>query len=109
MDEAEQLCDRLVVVDSGRIIAEGVPRELIHRYCGRDVLELRMAGADARVLRYYANRVEVRPDRALLFVDDAEATLHMLTRNGIRPQSVLTRRATLEDVFLRLTGRELVE
>ncbi len=112
MDEAEQLCDRLVIMDAGRIIAEGTPAGLIRQYCGRDVLELRMPGgrpAEFRRLAPYANRIEVRPDRALLYVDDVDAAQHAVTRAGLRSASVLTRRATLEDVFLRLTGRELIE
>lgn len=110
MDEAEQLCDRLVMMDAGRIIAEGTPAELIRSFCGRDVLELR--GPDRTEIDLEAarpSRVEVRPDRVLLYVEDADAALRALHRAGVTSGPALTRRATLEDVFLRLTGRELIE
>lgn len=113
MDEAEQLCDRLVVMDGGRIAAEGSPAELIARYATREVVELRFApgaqhGAEAAAAAL-VERVEVLPDRLLLYTDDGDATLAAVTAAGITPVSSLVRRATLEDVFLRLTGRSLVE
>jgi lipooligosaccharide transport system ATP-binding protein len=113
MDEAEQLCDRLVVMDKAKIVAEGSPRELIDRYSTRDVLELRFsdavrAGLDGR-LTELADRVEELPDRHLLYTDDGEAALEGLHQRGIAIDSALVRRATLEDVFLRLTGRSLIE
>jgi lipooligosaccharide transport system ATP-binding protein len=113
MDEAEQLCDRLVVMDGGRIVAEGSPRELVERYCSREVLELRLAVDDhaeqGESVAGLADRVEVLPDRLLLSTPDGEATLAAVTARGLRPISTLVRRATLEDVFLRLTGRSLVD
>ncbi|HJS72235.1 MAG TPA: ABC transporter ATP-binding protein [Acidimicrobiia bacterium] len=113
MDEAEQLCDRLVVMDQGKIAAEGSPRELIQRYSPREVVELRFHGddKDAAVLQMdgLAQRSEVLADRVLLYTDDAEATQHGLHQKGIDPDQVLVRRSTLEDVFLRLTGRGLVD
>jgi lipooligosaccharide transport system ATP-binding protein len=110
MDEAEQLCDRLVVMDAGRIIAAGTPAELIAAYCGREVLEVRGAQrADVDPATVRAARIEVRPDRLLLHVDDADAALSALRAAGFPTGPALTRRATLEDVFLRLTGRELIE
>jgi lipooligosaccharide transport system ATP-binding protein len=113
MDEAEQLCDRLVVMDNGRIAAEGSPAELIRQYAPREVVELRFTdeAKDDAVLRIdgVAARSEVLADRVLLYTDDAEATQHGLTERGIHPEQVLVRRSTLEDVFLRLTGRSLID
>jgi lipooligosaccharide transport system ATP-binding protein len=113
MDEAEQLCDRLVVMDGGRIVAEGSPRALIHRHATREVLEVRF-GIDqqevmAEKVRDLAERVEVLADRVLLYVDDGEVAASSVHDRGLHPESLLVRRATLEDVFLRLTGRSLVD
>jgi len=113
MDEAEQLCDRLVVMDKAKIVAEGSPRELIERYSTREVLELRFPdevkpGLDGR-LDGLADRVEELPDRVLLYTADGERTLEAIHDRQIQIDSALVRRATLEDVFLRLTGRTLVE
>ena len=113
MDEAEQLCDRLVVMDQGKIAAEGSPRELIQHYAPREVVELRFNDGqkDHAVLKMegLAQRSEVLADRVLLYTDDAEATQHGLHERGIDPEQVLVRRSTLEDVFLRLTGRGLID
>jgi lipooligosaccharide transport system ATP-binding protein len=111
MDEAEQLCDRLVVMDGGRIVAEGSPAELISRYSTREVLELRFPTGDTteHPLDGLADRVEVLPDRILLYARDGEAVLAAAHARGVRPVSSLVRRSTLEDVFLRLTGRTLVD
>jgi lipooligosaccharide transport system ATP-binding protein len=139
MDEAEQLCDRLVVMDKARIVAEGSPRQLIEQYVTREVLELRFndedgevpagaenghagaasdgrdgpdGGRDSDVLAYLeglADRVEALPDRMLVYTADGDATAAAAYERGLRPASVLVRRATLEDVFLRLTGRSLVD
>lgn len=113
MDEAEQLCDRLVVMDGGRFAAEGSPRELIERYSTREVVELRFAPGDneamAEKVAGLADRVEVLADRLLLYTDDGDATATGVTGRGLAPVSVLVRRSTLEDVFLRLTGRTLVD
>ncbi|SFB27166.1 lipooligosaccharide transport system ATP-binding protein [Amycolatopsis marina] len=113
MDEAEQLCDRLVVMDGGRIAAEGSPSELIRRYSTREVLELRFApGEQAGVadsVRNLADRIEVLPDRILLYTAEGESALEQVHARGLRPVSSLVRRSTLEDVFLKLTGRTLVE
>ena len=113
MDEAEQLCDRLVVMDQGRIVAEGAPRDLIGLHATREVLELRfgLGEQDSAVARIdgLVPRVEVLPDRLLLYSDDAEATSGEVHRLGLAPVSVVVRRSTLEDVFLRLTGRQLVD
>jgi lipooligosaccharide transport system ATP-binding protein len=113
MDEAEQLCDRLVVMDRARIVASGSPRELIQRYSSREVVELRFEGTepaspDGR-FQAVAERVEVLPDRVLLYTDDGEAAISRLADRGVRPASTLVRRSSLEDVFLRLTGRSLVD
>ena len=113
MDEAEQLCDRLVVMDGGRIVAQGGPRELIERYSTREVLELRFPGDDqapyAEKLGGIGDRVEVLPDRILLYTADGDDALVDVTGRGLHPSSVLVRRSSLEDVFLHLTGRTLVE
>jgi lipooligosaccharide transport system ATP-binding protein len=113
MDEAEQLCDRLVVMDQGKIAAEGSPRELIQAYSTREVVELRFGeeDKDQAVLKLdgLAKRSEVLADRVLLYTDDAEGTQQGLHERGIDPEQVLVRRSTLEDVFLRLTGRGLVD
>ncbi|GAA2994845.1 ABC transporter ATP-binding protein [Actinokineospora diospyrosa] len=111
MDEAEQLCDRLVVMDGGKIVAEGSPAELIAKYCSREVLELRFTTdkPDAAATEGLADRVEVLPDRLLLYTTDGEASLAAAHQRGIAPLSSLVRRGTLEDVFLHLTGRTLVD
>jgi lipooligosaccharide transport system ATP-binding protein len=113
MDEAEQLCDRLVVMDHGSIVAEGPPRELIAHHSTREVVELRFdADPDAELdvrLANFAQRIEVLPDRVLLYVDEGDDTLRDLHASGITPSSALVRRSSLEDVFLRLTGRTLVD
>ena len=113
MDEAEQLCDRLVVMDAGRIAAEGSPRELITRYSTREVLELRFgAGQNAEhesSLTGIGERLEVLADRVLVYADDGEAALREVHNRGLQPESYLVRRSSLEDVFLRLTGRSLEE
>ena len=113
MDEAEQLCDRLVVVDKGAIMAEGTPAELIRRYSSREVLEVRF-GSDrnsevAERLTGVGDRMEVLPDRVLVYSDNGEAELVRITDAGFRPITSLVRRSSLEDVFLRLTGRSLIE
>jgi lipooligosaccharide transport system ATP-binding protein len=113
MDEAEQLCDRLVVVDKGTIMAEGPPAELIRRYSSREVLEVRF-GSDrnsevAERLVGIGDRMEVLPDRILVYSSDGEAELVKITDAGLHPITSLVRRSSLEDVFLRLTGRSLIE
>jgi len=113
MDEAEQLCDRLVVMDKAKIVAEGSPRELIERYSTREVTEMRFDPAvqdslDGE-LDGLAERIEKLPDRVLLYTDNGEAAVAAAHDRGLRPDTVLVRRSTLEDVFLRLTGRSLVE
>src|SRR5207302_7825335 len=115
MDEAEQLCDRLVVMDKARIVAEGSPAELIRRYSTREVLELRFPIGSPQPditegdLGGLAERVETLPDRALVYTADGEVAAKALERSGLRPVTTLVRRSTLEDVFLRLTGRSLIE
>ena len=113
MDEAEQLCDRLVVVDHGVIMAEGSPADLIRRYSSREVLEVRFgsshnAGVAAQIAGF-GDRVEVLPDRILVYSDNGEAQLERMTVAGLHPITSLVRRSSLEDVFLRLTGRALIE
>ena len=113
MDEAEQLCDRLVVMDSGRIVAMGSPRSLIEEHSTREVLELRFSpngdGAQHNDVTGIGDRVEVLPDRTLVYADDGEAALSAVHDRGARPVSSLVRRSSLEDVFLHLTGRTLVD
>jgi lipooligosaccharide transport system ATP-binding protein len=112
MDEAEQLCDRLVIMHQGRIAEEGSPQELIRRLSTREVVELRFPGEapaiEPEVFDGQVARVEVLPDRILLYTDDGDA-LVPVAHERLEPQSVLVRRSTLEDVFLRLTGRTLIE
>ena len=113
MDEAEQLCDRLVVMDGGRIVAEGTPADLIREHSTREVVELRFPPGDAEVdldaVDGVAARIERLPDRVLVYTDDSDAALARVATAGLRPAAVLTRRSTLEDVFLRLTGRQLID
>jgi lipooligosaccharide transport system ATP-binding protein len=113
MDEAEQLCDRLVVVDKGTIMAEGSPAALIREYSTREVVEVRFGSernADvARQIDGIGTRVEVLPDRILIYSDNGEAELAEIIRRGLNPITSLVRRSSLEDVFLRLTGRSLIE
>jgi lipooligosaccharide transport system ATP-binding protein len=113
MDEAEQLCDRLVVMDRGRIAAEGSPRALIEEHATREVVEARPVpgGHDALVslVAPLADRLEILPDRVLAYVDDGDATVEAIAGSGVETAGLLVRRATLEDVFLHLTGRTLVD
>lgn len=113
MDEAEQLCDRIVVVDKGTIMAEGSPADLIRTYSTREVLELRF-GSDnnatvAKQMVGIGDRVEVLPDRILIYSNDGDADLDYIQAKGFTPITSLVRRSSLEDVFLRLTGRSLIE
>jgi lipooligosaccharide transport system ATP-binding protein len=113
MDEAEQLCDHLVVMDKAKIVAEGSPRQLIDQHSAKEVLELRFADAvrdslDGK-LDGLADRIETLPDRLLLYTADGERTLEQVNQRQIPVESALVRRSSLEDVFLRLTGRSLVE
>ena len=113
MDEAEQLCDRLVVMDGGLIVAEGSPLELIARHSTREVAELRFGPGEhhavADRVADLAERVEVLPDRLLLYTYDGETAALRVRERGLEPSTVLVRRSSLEDVFLRLTGRTLVD
>jgi lipooligosaccharide transport system ATP-binding protein len=113
MDEAEQLCDRLVVIDKGRIMAEGAPAALIREHSSREVLEVRFGSernaTAAADLAGIGDRLEVLPDRVLVYANDGEAALAEVTRRGLEPITSLVRRSSLEDVFLRLTGRSLIE
>ncbi len=113
MDEAEQLCDRLVVMDKGKIMAEGSPAQLIKDYSTKEVLEIRFGSernsAMADQLRGMCDRIEELPDRILLYSEDGEALLEKIYGAGLHPKTSLVRRSSLEDVFLRLTGRTLVD
>ncbi|WP_282769967.1 MULTISPECIES: ABC transporter ATP-binding protein [Saccharomonospora] len=113
MDEAEQLCDRLVVIDGGRIVAEGSPADLIARYSTREVLELRLPTAEREravaAVSDVGKRIEILPDRLLVYTDSGESALEQVRAHGVQLFSSLVRRSTLEDVFLRLTGRSLTE
>ena len=113
MDEAEQLCDRLIVMDKGNIMAEGSPASLIKDYSTKEVLEVRF-GSDrnqevANKLRSMCERTEELPDRILMYSDDGEALLEQIYSAELHPKTSLVRRSSLEDVFLRLTGRTLIE
>jgi lipooligosaccharide transport system ATP-binding protein len=113
MDEAEQLCDRLIVMDKGKIMAEDSPAQLIKTYSTKEVLEVRFGSERnqemVEILRPLADRIEVLPDRILLYAEDGEQLLEQIAAKGIHPNTSLVRRSSLEDVFLRLTGRTLVE
>ena len=113
MDEAEQLCDRLVVMDHGRIVAEGSPRSLIQTHSTREVLELRLPVDDhlhaADLVEGIGERVEALPDRLLVYTDHGDGTLEAVHARGLQPVSSIVRRSSLEDVFLHLTGRTLVD
>ena len=113
MDEAEQLCDRLVVMDKGSIMAEGSPATLIKKYSSKEVLEVRF-GSDrnkevAPQLSQMCERMETLPDRILMYTEDGEQLLEKIAAAKMHPTTSLVRRASLEDVFLRLTGRTLIE
>jgi lipooligosaccharide transport system ATP-binding protein len=110
MDEAEQLCDRLVVMDRAKIVAEGSPRELIERYVEREVVELRLGDRNGGPsLDGLADHIEVLQDRVVIGTDDGDAVVDQVHARGLAPETVLVRRSTLEDVFLRLTGRSLID
>lgn len=113
MDEAEQLCDRLIVMDKGSIMAEDSPAGLIKKFSTKEVLEVRFGSdrnaAVAPELSQMVERTEVLPDRILMYADDGEDLLHQLNQKGLHPLTSLVRRSSLEDVFLRLTGRTLIE
>jgi len=117
MDEAEQLCDRLVVMDKGLIVAEGSPLSLIREHSTREVAELRFGVASegnshevlAEKIADLGHRIEVLPDRLLVYSDDGEEVVAKVHERGLEPVAVLVRRSTLVDVFLRLTGRTLVD
>jgi lipooligosaccharide transport system ATP-binding protein len=113
MDEAEQLSDRIIVVDKGEIMAEGSPAQLIRQYSSKEVLEVRY-GSDnnafvAKSIADVGERMEILPDRILIYSDNGERDLAEITKRGHHPTTSLVRRSSLEDVFLRLTGRTLVE
>jgi len=113
MDEAEQLCDRLIVMDKGKIMAEGSPASLIKDFSTKEVLEVRF-GSDrnqevADKLRSMCERIEELPDRVLMYTEDGESLLEKIYSSGLHPKTSLVRRSSLEDVFLRLTGRTLIE
>jgi lipooligosaccharide transport system ATP-binding protein len=112
MDEAEQLCDRLVIMDNAQIVAEGSPRQLIADNVTREVVEVRLGldadtASEAAALKQYGDRIEALADRVLVYTDDGDATAGAVTNDGFAAVSVLVRRASLEDVFLILTGRTL--
>ena len=113
MDEAEQLCERLIVIDRGKIMAEGSPSDLIKRYSSKEVLEVRFGSENneiiAEQLKGKCDRLEVLPDRILMYSEDAEQALEEIMRANMHPKTSLVRRSSLEDVFLRLTGRTLIE
>jgi len=113
MDEAEQLCDRLIVMDKGKIMAEGKPSDLIKKYSSKEVLEVRFGSERNREmvekLKTFCERLEALPDRILLYTQSGEKLLEQITAAGIEANTSLVRRSSLEDVFLRLTGRSLIE
>jgi lipooligosaccharide transport system ATP-binding protein len=113
MDEAEQLCDRLIVMDKGKIMAEGAPADLIKKYSSKEVLEVRFGSKNnaeaGQKIAHLGDRIETLPDRILVYSEDGEKILKQIHKMGLEPQTSLVRRSSLEDVFLRLTGRTLVD
>jgi lipooligosaccharide transport system ATP-binding protein len=113
MDEAEQLCDRLVIMDKGKIVGEGSPRSLIQEHSTREVVELRFPAGEQEMvaprIEGIGSRIEVLPDRILVYADEAEKAMEEVHNRGLEPEMTLARRSTLEDVFLHLTGRSLVD
>ncbi|MDE2386200.1 MAG: ABC transporter ATP-binding protein [Actinomycetales bacterium] len=113
MDEAEQLCDRLIVMDKGKIMAEGAPADLIRDYSSREVLEVRFGSARnaevAEKIQGIGDRIEILPDRILVYSNSGDDALKQIHDLGFEPLTALVRRSSLEDVFLRLTGRTLVD
>ena len=113
MDEAEQLCDRLMVMDKGKIMAEGSPSELIKKYSSKEVLEVRFGSENnakvAEQIKGVGERLEILPDRILVYTENGEKALEKIVKKGLHPITSLVRRSSLEDVFLRLTGRSLVD
>ena len=113
MDEAEQLCDRLIVMDKGKIMAEGAPATLIKKYSSKEVVEVRFGSKNnaeaAKKIAHLGDRIEPLPDRILIYTEDGDKVLKQIHKLGLEPQTSLVRRSSLEDVFLRLTGRTLVE
>ena len=113
MDEAEQLCDRLMVMDKGKIMAEGSPSELIKKYSSKEVLEVRFGSENnakvAEQIEGVGERLEILPDRILVYTENGEKALEKIVKKGLHPITSLVRRSSLEDVFLRLTGRSLVD
>ena len=113
MDEAEQLCDRLVVMDKGKIMAEGSPADLIREYSSKEVVEVRFGSSRnaevAEQLKGIGERLEVLPDRILIYSEQGEKDLNKIVEMGLDPVTSLVRRSSLEDVFLRLTGHTLVD
>jgi len=108
MDEAEQLCDRLVIMDRAKIVAEGSPRELIEEFVEKEVVELRFTTPNgSQTLDDLGSHVEVLQDRIVIGAEDGDAVVDQVHARGLEPETVLVRRSTLEDVFLRLTGRSL--
>jgi lipooligosaccharide transport system ATP-binding protein len=109
MDEAARLCDRLVIMDHGRILVEGEPRSLIRQHVGREVLEITEPGEEIRGFLLSRNlEHEDLGHRLIVYGGDGEGLYHEVAGRYCREGCVL-RLATLEDVFLRLTGRELRE
>jgi lipooligosaccharide transport system ATP-binding protein len=100
-------------MDHGKIVAQGSPRSLITEYSTREVLELRFDTDDhaqhGRALAGIGERLEVLPDRLLVYTKDGDAAAAEVHERGVRPLSALVRRSTLEDVFLHLTGRTLID
>ena len=113
MEEAQRLCDRLAVVHHGRVLALGTPAELLARHTAPRVVEIHGAAAGVDeitdLLGGLARDVEAVGDRLLIYTEDGEGVAARLAQAGIANQGVLLREASLEDVFLRLTGHALVD
>jgi lipooligosaccharide transport system ATP-binding protein len=113
MDEAAQLCDRVCIMESGRIIAEGAPRDLISEHISSEVLEFR-ARPDAlkklaAIIEDTVDSMESLGDALLVYTSDSDAVMSRVNESGILVENILRRQASLEDVFLKLTGRRLID
>lgn len=113
MDEAQQLCDRIAIMDQGQIIERGTPQDLIQKHIGREVLEIRVSEPEKyKILALgtsLAKGHDSYRDLLMIYTDEAETALKTIQDMGINTDYTLVRRSGLEDVFLKLTGRRLNE
>jgi lipooligosaccharide transport system ATP-binding protein len=108
LDEAARLCDRLVIMDNGRILVEGTPADLVKEHAGREIVEVEKSDEVESCLRNLGIPYEVAGDMIQVATESSRDVARILL-DRCRPETVTTRPATLEDVFLKLTGRKLRE